>query len=191
MRIKYLLFSCSMLLFNTVNGQDSSLIQKPNIKYWNSFATGILSGGDNKTLTATLTTTHGVAMQRWRLGAGIGVEGYDGWRTVPVFGSLSFDFGKIKNNALYIQTNAGYAYGHRLGRIEGVANEKDEGGLMFNPMLGYRMESERFNISIAAGYKLQRVEYSFDWIWGWPYMSTDMSEEFNRFTFQIGVGFNY
>jgi len=190
MRIKYFLFFSSMFLFNAVNGQDSSLTEKPIIKYWNSFATGILSGGDNKTLTASLSTTHGIAMHRWRLGVGVGIEGYDGWRTVPIFGSISFDFGKIKNNALYIQTNAGYAFGHRLEKIEGVINEKDEGGLMLNPMLGYRMESERFNVSIAAGYKLQQTEYSFEWGGWWPYVTTDMTEDFNRFTLQIGVGFH-
>jgi len=189
MRISFLLIFCLFLGINTSKGQDSSFLHQPLLKYYNSFATAILSGGNDKPLTASITTIHGIAMHRWRLGVGVGIESYEVWRTVPVFGSLSFDFGKIKNNALYVQANAGYAFGHRLERVEGASNENDEGGLMLNPMIGYRIEANKVNVFIAAGYKLQRVDYSFDWIWGWPYVSTDMTEEFNRFTFQIGVGF--
>ena len=191
MRIKSLLFLCLWLQVSVAKSQDSTLLQRPSLKYYNTLAAGVLSSGFDEEITGSLATVHGIAMHKWRLGIGIGIEGYEGWRTIPLFGSLSFDFGRIRNNTFYLQANAGYSFGYyQEEKIEGMANEEDNGGLMLNPMIGYRVGVKKLNVFIAAGYKHQRVDYSYDWIWGWP-MNTELTKEFNRFIFQIGFGFHY
>jgi hypothetical protein len=122
------------------------------------------------------------------VGVGLGVEGYEGWRTYPFFGSVSFDFGKVKDNAFYLQLNAGQSFGRRQERVEGVFNVDEQGGLMFNSMLGYRISTNKLNICIAAGYKLQRLEYEFDGYWNWQYGHHSISQEFNRLMLQLGIG---
>jgi hypothetical protein len=160
------------------------------LRYWNSFATAVLIGESEKNLTGSLTTTHGIAMKRWRLGVGVGIEGFDDWRTVPLFVTGTFDFGRINNNWLYLQMSGGHAFGRYLKKIEGTSNGEENGGLMLNPMIGYRMNAGKFNVSIAAGYKLQQLDYSFDWTWGWPGAATVIDGEYHRVMLQIGVGFN-
>lgn len=183
-----------LLLLATISSglvfaQEEGDINHPKLRYWNSLATGILIGESDRNITGSFTTTHGVSLDRWRVGVGIGIEGHENWRTIPIFLSGSFDFGRIRNNALYLQMNGGYAFARYLKKIEGATNAEEDGGLMLNPMIGYRLDAGKVDIAFAAGYKLQRVDYSFDWIWGWPY-STKVEEEFHRFVFQVGIGFN-
>lgn len=139
-------------------------------------------------MTASLTTVHGIAFGKWKVGVGLGVEGYENWRTYPFFGSVSFDFGKVNNNVFYLQLNVGQSLAKRLERAEGVFNEEEQGGLMFNPMLGYRISTNKMSICLAAGYKLQRLEYEFDGYWNWQYGHHQMSQEYNRFMLQLGIG---
>ncbi|HEX5171633.1 MAG TPA: hypothetical protein VFW11_20785 [Cyclobacteriaceae bacterium] len=186
MKIK--LFILMSLVSTSAYCQDSLSVSYHKLEYWNSFATGILVGNSETSITGSFSTIHGLSFKRWRFGIGLGIEGYEKWRTFPFFGSSTFDFGKIKNHSLYVQMNAGYAIGQRIEKVEGATHEEENGGLMLNPMLGYRLNLGNTSLSVAAGYKLQRVDYSFDWLWGWPYAKTTMDEEFNRFIFQIGFG---
>jgi hypothetical protein len=183
-----LVFLLAMISNCLVFGQEKDT-HDHEFRYWNSFATGILIGESEKTITGSFTTVHGMALNRWRFGIGVGVEGHENWRTMPVFLSGSFDFGRIRNNALYLQMNGGYSFAKYLTKIEGAANAEEDGGLMLNPMIGYRLNAGKVDVSFSAGYKLQRVDYSFDWIWGWP-TSARVEEEFHRFMLQIGIGFN-
>jgi hypothetical protein len=183
-------FAVTFLSAVSLFGQDSVASRPSTFRYWNSFSTGVLLGESEKNLTASLTTTHGIVMKRWRIGVGVGIEGYDDWRTVPLYVTGSFDFGRVNDNWLYLQMNGGHAFARYINEIEGASNGEENGGLMLNPMIGYRMNARKFNVSVAAGYKLQRVDYSFDWIWGWPATTTQIDEEFHRFMFQVSVGFN-
>lgn len=183
-----LLFLLAIITNGLVFGQEKDT-NDHKFRYWNSFATGVLIGESEKNITGSFTTVHGIALSRWRLGIGVGVEGHENWRTMPVFLSGAFDFGRIRNNALYLQMNGGYSFARYLAKIEGATNAEEDGGLMLNPMIGYRLNTEKVDVSFSAGYKLQRVDYSFDWIWGWP-TSAKVEEEFHRFMLQIGIGFN-
>lgn len=188
MKIRLLLLLAT-ISSGLVFAQETDDTSHPKLRYWNSLATGILVGESDRNVTGSFTTTHGISLDRWRVGVGIGIEGHENWRTIPIFISGSFDFGKIRNNALYLQMNGGYAFARYLKEIEGATNGEEDGGLMLNPMMGYRLNAGKIDVTLAAGYKLQRVDYSFDWIWGWP-NSTKVEEEFHRFIFQIGIGFN-
>jgi hypothetical protein len=188
MRINLFIFSFLLLFTLKVNGQIVDSLLRPSVVYWNTFAFGALSSDSDKPMTASLTTTHGIAFGKWKVGVGLGVEGYEGWRTYRFFGSVSFDFGKVKNNAFYLQLNAGKSLGRKLEEVEGVFNEDEQGGLMFNSMLGYRISTNKVSVCIAAGYKLQRLEYEFDGYWGWQYGHHSISQEFNRFMLQLGIG---
>lgn len=172
----------------TCYSQDSLGLHK-NVKYYNTFTTGALYGDDEKAITASLLTTHGISFNRWRAGAGVGLEGYDGWKIMPVFASLSFDFYKTENNALFIKLNAGHAFGWRLVQVEGTAVTDERGGLMINPMLGYRIHEKRISLYIEAGYKQQHTRYSFHYR-GWGPSRYTIDEELNRFYLLIGFGLN-
>jgi hypothetical protein len=185
-----ILFAGLLFSAGAVYGQDSLSVNPFRLRYWNSIATGVLLGESEKNFTGSLITAHGIAIKRWRLGLGVGIEGYDDWRTVPLFVTGSFDFGRINNNWLYLQMSGGHAFGRYIAEIEGSSNGEEDGGLMLNPMIGYRLNANKFSVSIAAGYKLQRLDYSFDWIWGWPAATTVIDGEFHRLMFQVGVGFN-
>lgn len=188
MRIRLFCFLLFVIITSSVLGQDTTAVNTTPVKYWNTFLFGTLSPDSEKTMTASITTIHGFTFRKWRIGVGTGVEGYEGWRTIPFFGSLSFDFGKIKDNKLYLQLNMGSALGKKLEKIEGVINEDERGALMFNPMVGYRISTNKLSICLAAGYKLQQLEYEFDGYWGWQYGHHTISEEFNRFMLQMGIG---
>ena len=177
-----------MVFCQEVTAQVTDSLQRPTVAYWNTFAFGALLPDSDKPITASVTTIHGITFGRWRVGLGLGLEGYEDWRTYPFFGSVSFDFGKVKDNTFYLQLNAGQSIARRQERIEGVFNEDEQGGLMFNSLLGYRISTNKMSVNIAAGYKLQRLDYEFDGYWGWQYGHHQMSQEYNRFMVQLGIG---
>ena len=168
------------------------------IRYWNNFLLGGLVG-DHKETFFSFATTHGVRLGRLAVGLGTGLDAYGDWKVIPMFASASFDFARIKNDALFIQMNGGYGRAiytgeDRLGIPAGVENG---GGKMFNPMLGYRIKADRFRIYIAMGYKFQRNKYAYDY--NNPIYSSfapaelptyTVQEDMQRFVLQMGFGWH-
>src|SRR5262245_53275208 len=125
------------------------------IRYWNNFLmAGLL--GDDKEINFSLATTHGVRLGRLGVGLGTGLDAYGDWKVVPLFASASFDFARIKNDALFIQMNGGYGRAlYTGGGEEGNVSVDNGGGKMFNPMVGYRIKADKCRIYVAMGYKFQ------------------------------------
>ncbi|HEY5745803.1 MAG TPA: hypothetical protein VIU12_06990 [Chryseolinea sp.] len=167
------------------------------IRYWNNFLLGGLVG-DHKETFFSFATTHGVRLGRLAVGLGTGLDAYGDWKVIPMFASASFDFARIKNDALFIQMNGGYGRAlytgeDRVGVPSGVENG---GGKMLNPMLGYRIKADRFRIYIAMGYKFQRNKYSYDYnnpIWSFApaeFPRYTVQEDMQRFVLQMGFGWH-
>ena len=95
------------------------------------------------------------------MGAGLGFDSYFDWKTVPVFGTIEFDFAKIKRNAFFLQLSAGYADAKRINREELINVEyREYGGEMISFMLGYKIRAEKFSMYVLAGHKSQEANYS-------------------------------
>ena len=170
---------------------DSSAISKKRITYFNNILAGGLFGESGKGAGLTISTTHGVRINRFTIGAGIGFDSYLDWKAVPVFGSVSYDFAKIRRNAFFVQFGAGYADANRMKREEWMIEYTEYGGEMISSVLGYRISTEKLNLYISAGHKYQKAHFSYNpvpWSSFAPSPITSIEENMNRIIFQIGFG---
>lgn len=188
MRIDILLTS-SLLLLIVVSSRGQDPVEparERRVGYHNQFSTGILAGGDRGMITGSVTTVHGVAMRRWTIGMGIGMEGYERWRTIPVFGSMSYYFRGPTSNGVFVGFNAGHSFGKLLMDDERIHVTDTQGGPMVNPMIGYHISANSVGLSVAAGYKMQRMtgrySDSFSGV-----LTYTFEERLDRFFFQLGI----
>jgi hypothetical protein len=171
---------------------DSTALSKKKIHYFNSFLAGGILGKSELGSGATFSMIHGIRLHRLRAGAGIGLDAYRDWKMLPVFGSVSFDVAKIKNNAFYLQLNAGFSKAWEVKK-ENFEQEYDRlsGRGMAQSMIGYRIGLHQYAIYIAAGHKFQRITYSYNPMpWSSvPGSNIFVEEDMNRFVVQLGFGF--
>lgn len=158
----------------------------PVIQYYNRTFAGILAGGQHGLVTGSLTTAHGISTGGFALAAGAGLEGYERWRTVPLFGSMSYYFRGARRKGMFLQLNGGHAICRLLTADEGINIEGTKGGVMFSSTVGYQIVSNRLLVNIAAGYKMQNMRGSYSSPWS-PLAYT-IDERTDRFIFQIGFG---
>ena len=88
MRINLPLVCSILCLAFATRAQDTEDHLRRQVRYHNQFSTGLLAGGEFGLVTGSVSTVHGVDAGKRSVGAGIGEEGYERWRTVPVFGGL-------------------------------------------------------------------------------------------------------
>lgn len=157
------------------------------IAYYNRISTGILAGGQNGLVTGSVSTTQGIDWRRWSLGVGVGVESYERWRAVPVFGSLSYYFRGAREKGVFLQVNAGHSFCRLLDPGQGLERGKTEDGPMISPVIGYQIAAGKILVNISAGYKTQKLSGTYSSPWT-PLLYT-INEQADRFVFQIGVGF--
>lgn len=177
--------------FSLLAQRDSTAISKRTVSYFNNFLAGGLFGEQGQGSGLSLSTTHGIRLNRWALGAGVGFDSYLDWKTVPVFGSISFDFGKVKSNAFFLQFNAGYANARRINRDDGFVEFEQSGGKMISSLIGYRVTKERFSLYVLAGHKFQQTHFSYNpepWSSFAPQSSYSVEESINRLVVQLGFG---
>jgi hypothetical protein len=165
---------------------------KKKLTYYNSFLAGGLLGESGKGTGVSLSTTHGVRLNRFAFGAGIGFDSYLDWKTLPVFGSISFDFARIKSNALFLQFNCGYAEAWLVEKQEEwMPPYRDYGGGTLSSLIGYRITKEKFSVYMLAGHKFQRAHASYEtepWSSFAPQYGRFIEEDMNRLLVQIGFG---
>ena len=150
-------------------------------------------GEKGKGTGVTFSTIHGVRLKRAAFGVGVGFDSYLDWKTLPIFGSVNFDFAKIKSNALFVQFNAGYAEAWLVRDEDSWTPQyRDYGGTMVASSLGYRITKERFSLYVMAGHKFQRAHISYEaelWSSFAPVFRSRVEEDMNRLVVQIGFGF--
>ena len=191
MQIRILLFVFFGLCISARAQSDLDKTSKWKVIYYNNFLAGGLMGESGKGSGLTLSTTHGIRTNRFSVGAGLGFDSYFDWKTVPVFGTIEFDFAKIKRNAFFLQFNAGYADAKRINREEWVTEYREYGGEMISYMLGYKMRAEKFSLYVLAGHKFQEANYSYNsqpWSSFYPPPTYAVEENMNRFVVQLGFG---
>lgn len=166
--------------------QDTAQSPHDAVRYYNRTFAGIMTGGQHGLVTGSLLTIHGVSVGGFVLGIGAGLEGYERWRTVPTFGSMSYHFRGARNKGLFIQLNGGHSTCWLLTPREDIDADGTKGGPTFSSTLGYQIASNNFLLNIAAGYKVQKMRGSYTSPWQ-PLQYT-IDETANRFIFQIGFG---
>jgi hypothetical protein len=180
----------SLSFFSFAQQSDSTKVSAPKkVVYFNNLLVGGLFGDTNG---LSVSTTHGVRIKRFAVGAGVGFDSYGRWETASIFGVASYDFVKIKNNAFYLQFAAGHSNANKVETEEWWSDYKESGGLMINTMLGYRITARHFSLYIQAGHKFQEAHYSYNpQPWSSTWGSTNfVDEEINRVVFQLGFGFH-
>jgi hypothetical protein len=188
----------SILVFFLINfcgslfaQSDSSSVSK-KIIYFNNFLAGGLVGESEQGTGFTFSTIHGIRRKHLAFGVGVGFDSYLDWKTLPLFGSISFDFGKVKENAFFIQFNAGYSNAWRIAKQEDWEPKYNVyGGATVSSIIGYRIKTNRFSLYISAGHKFQRVDFSYNptpWLTGQTESKISIDERINRIMIQIGFG---
>ena len=191
MRISIVIFCFVSSSLSLLAQTDSESVSKKKVVYFNTFSAGGLLGESGYGAGVTLSTTHGVRLDRLAVGGGVGFDSYMDWKTVPVFGAISFDFGKIKRNAFFVQFHAGYSDAKRVNREEWLTDYREYGGEMICAMLGYRISTEKFSLYMSGGHKFQKAHFSYNaqpWSSFAPSPSHSVEESMNRLVVQIGFG---
>lgn len=194
MRISLLTILLTAISFSLLGQAEKTEVSGRKAIYYNSFLAGGLLADQGQGTGVTLSMVHGVRVKRFSFGAGIGLDSYLDWKTMPLFGSVSFDFGKVKNNSFYVQCNAGYAEAWRIKQEEWRPSGYHEyGDMMISSLIGYRISKERFSLYMQAGHKFQGAHSSYHtelWSGFAPQSSFYVDEEMNRLVIQIGFGFH-
>lgn len=140
------------------------------ITYFFNVQAGTLVGcddcGHGLNSTFLVATTQGITIgKKLRAGVGVGYDSYSYWKTVPVFGMVSWDLiGNKYSNALFLQTAFGWA--NPQFPKDGVSatypsgsSAEIRGGQMINPQIGYRIKHNNFTWAMSLGYKIQQLTY--------------------------------
>lgn len=154
--------------------------------YYNRLYSGIIAGGKHGIVTGTVTTIHGVSVGPVAVGAGIGIEGYDRWRAVPIFGSLSYHLNDARESSWFLQINAGHSITRLLAPNDFINVHGTHGGFMFSTVVGYQAVAGKLLVNLSAGYKMQKFEGAYSG--GLANLYYTLEEQTDRFVFQIGVG---
>ena len=188
MKNRVLLILILVFLSFLATGQSDSSFSRPS--YFVSIHAGGLLGkkGNGSSLSSALLS--GVRYKHFALGAGIGYDVYNEWRTMPVFGSLGYDFARRAGNPFFVQVNAGYSRGWNPITDEDEFIYETNGGMYFHPLVGYRIRNGRMSAYVTVGYKFQRLSYEQTprW-WGSWIHKTTVQRDIERLSVQIGLGF--
>ena len=192
MKSRILILLAFIVVFGTfsVSAQPDSSFSK--VTYFNSIHVGGLLGkkGNGSSLTASL--IQGVRYKNFSFGIGIGYDAYRDWRTLPLFGSVSYDFARIRNNAFFIQLNAGLSKVWNPLEDDDQFVLDDKAGRFIHPLVGYRIQSQKFSLYMTAGYKLQHLAYEhrLRWLtWGYAANKVTIEQDIERLSVQLGFGF--
>jgi hypothetical protein len=172
----------------SVAAQPASSSLRP--VYFNSIEVGglLAKKGDGTSLAASM--IHGLRIKNLSVGLGIGYDAYPEWRTLPVFGSVGYDFARVKKNKLFLQLNGGRSKNWNPQPDDSAFIYADEGGWIVHPVVGYRISSESFSLYLTAGYKFQKIQYgqSNRW-WNNNGIKTTVERNIERISIQLGFGF--
>jgi hypothetical protein len=183
--MKISVFTILLIFFlsNLISAQSQdSLSSKHPLRYFNSFQVGGLFGNEDSGSTFTSSTVHGLRKERVSFGIGIGYDSYLDWKVAPLFGFVSYDFVKFGKNALYVAGTGGYSKTWYRKVNEYDPKYESNGGVMINPMIGYRIAAEKWDIHISAGYKWQRINYMYTPIY---YQFYDYGYSFNNYSYEV------
>lgn len=182
--------------------QDTVSAQR-YVTYFFNLQVGTLIGcsdcDEAKEVTLTSSTTHGVALgKKLRAGVGIGLDTYENWKTMPLFGSVSWDvFGTKNTNALFVQVKYGWSESWINNHDDAYGFTDTGGGRMADIQLGYRIKHRDMNIAFSVGTKFQRVYSYFEYpnylyrngeVVQGPSSTTTIQQDMSRLSIGVTIG---
>jgi hypothetical protein len=181
--------------------QDNTSTNTPRITYYNTLYSGALIGESGLGTTTTFSLINGIRFKNLHVGVGLGYDSYlknndeltgqpgTRWKVMPISASLGYDFMKVKANKVFIQLNAGVSQMWVSETNYNVIELTDiNGGLMVNPLIGYRISTSKYSLYFATGYKWQKSEYNFHTLWWSGTEKNEVKETMQRMVVQIGIG---
>jgi hypothetical protein len=167
----------------SAEAQSDSSALKPG--YFFSLHAGGLVGKKEDGTFFTSSLIQGLRFNRLAIGLGIGYDAYVDWRVMPVFINANYDFSRYRGNSFFVQLNGGVAKAWTpiLSDVEIVYNEA--ANININPLLGYRIVGDKFNLYLSAGYKFQMLEYGWGYSGGYK---TYVRRDIGRACLQLGFG---
>jgi hypothetical protein len=159
---KFLSLFILLLSAITLQAQEAdSVTSFRKFPYFNALQGGVLTGDEGVGTTPSFTMYHGVRVDRASFALGLGIDQYERWRTVPISFLISYDIIKWDKSAFYIGANAGFSRAHMKFDWQYFENVSTPHGIMANPVLGYRLSLGKVKLYAAAGYKYQRIRYTY------------------------------
>ena len=197
-----LLLSNATFAYREIVDRDSTAIRK-RTNYFFTFGMGSIIGCNQckitgKVASLSASTVHGVRVgKRLSLGAGIGFDSYENWKTLPLFGAAAWDLFGNKNK-VFLQFRYGYAYAWINNQAKEYGYKSDQGGKMISSSLGYKISYGDIRLSFSVGYKFQRVFSNYE-VFNWnacPYCAfaslapqkKEVRTDMNRFVFDMTIG---
>ena len=166
-----------------VEAQSDSSVSGPSWYFTVHSGTLLAKRGYGTSTTASV--MQGVRYKRFSLGAGVGYDAYSDWRTLPLFAGASYDLAAAKKHSFFLQMNTGYSKAWNP-LVEGAQMEYAEGGGFFHhPFLGYKVKHGKISIHFTAGYKFQRLA----WTWRYSSSKTTVQRDIGRMSVQMAIAF--
>lgn len=186
---------CLILIAVSVSAQDEPAnSNKRKLQYFNQFASGILVGKGDLGTTVSVSMVHGISINRFRAGLGMGYDNYATWSAVPFTAVVSYDLFRVRDNSISLQLSGGPAKLYRRDVDDGY-KYTDFSGLVLMPQLAYRIRTNKLNMYFAAGYKWQKMNYNY--VPAWSYLReanlvaiTEVERMMERFSLTVGFGLN-
>lgn len=190
MRIKVAVLSLFILQsWSSAFAQETNMpLVKPH-RYFNSFQSGALLGEKDKGTSFTFSMVHGVRLNTIGIGVGVGFDSYPRWKTVPLSFVFSLDLFKVKENSGYLMVAVGHARAWHRQQFVYEPTYNADGGFSFGPTAGYRIKADRYNLYLSAGYRFQRINYTYSGFYYGP-SEYRVEEDVQRAVIQIGFGLN-
>ena len=151
-------------------GETDSLKQKP-LRYAFTINSAMLFCKDcniEGSLVAMPTTIHGIRYRELRLGAGIGYTSFGPVRSMPYFGSLSWDlFGKKRKSGLFVEFNYGGAHAWLGPSYDDRYLKEVKAWGFIQASAGYAFHYYKLRLAVQAGFQSLKTRRTY--VYGDPY----------------------
>lgn len=139
--------------------------------------------------TLSIHTINGYAISPYLMtGLGVGFDHFGSVSTLPVYASLRGVLTDRKVSPFYFG-NIGGSLAWNNDHNSGIDYQRTRGGIFLHGGLGYQINMDRSGLLLAAGYKIQKTDFAYDFP-GWN-GDTHIEEKrtIRRLTLTIGYTF--
>lgn len=154
-----------------------------------SMHSGTLFGEAGNAASISTMLMPGVRLNRVAITVGVGYDIYSAWEMIQVFTGVGYDILRRRNYALFVHCNAGYARAWHSTPEFFAGTLKTEGGYLYQPFFGFRINPGGVDLYFSAGYKFQSLTYEHaSTSWGWGGFKTSTRADMQRLSIHMGIG---
>jgi hypothetical protein len=124
-------------------------------------------------LVAMPTTIHGIRYRKLRAGAGVGYTSFGIIRSMPYFGSVSWDlFGRKRKSGLFVEFNYGGAHAWLSPSQNDRYLDEVKAWGFFQASAGYAFHYQKLRVALQAGFQSLKTRrtyvYGETYTYSWP-----------------------